>query len=234
MADQPSSNKKDNDYLDMQLFTKEHFYLFPVIKYDYTGDDGHIIAVSSEVFDGGLSNAIDYTQGKALEEQQIQKYTLVTILPAVAMASFMILSGGIFNYIIATALMITIFLSIRKFLNAEALVTVMKKSFRDNRIMDKSTDLYKIATVKEIQSFNCPMDVSENLHQIPRKVWEEAGLGTYFAPQDMFSIIVLIALSSPITHNKTVSIVEDMIYATEEEKMKYIDKLLDLVMQKVD
>ena len=67
MADQPSPNKKDNDYLDMQLFTKEHFYLFPVIKYDYTGDDGHIIAVSSEVFDGGLSNAIDYTQGKALE-----------------------------------------------------------------------------------------------------------------------------------------------------------------------
>ena len=100
--------------------------------------------------------------------------------------------------------------------------------------MDKSTDLYKIATVKEIQSFNCPMDVSENLHQIPRKVWEEAGLGTYFAPQDMFSIIVLIALSSPITHNKAVNIVEDMIYATEEEKMKYIDKLLDLVMQKVE
>lgn len=234
MADQPSYNKKDNDYLDMQLFTKEHFYLFPVIKYDYTGDDGHIIAVSSEVFDGGLSNAIDYTQGKALEEQQVQKYRLITILPAIAMASFMILSGGIFNYIIATALMISIFLSIRKFLNAEALVNVMKKSFRDNRIMDKSTDLYKIATVKEIQSFNCPMDVSENLHQIPRKVWEEAGLGTYFAPQDMFSIIVLIALSSPITHNKAVKIVEDMIYATREEKMKCIDKLLDLVMQKVE
>ena len=50
----------------------------------------------------------------------------------------------------------------------------------------------------------------------------------------MFSIIVLIALSSPITHNEAVKIVEDMIYATEEEKMKYIDKLLDLVMQKVE
>lgn len=233
MADQPSSNKKDNDYLDMQLFTKEHFYLFPVIKYDYTGDDGHIIAVSSEVFDGGLSNAIDYTQGKALEEQQVQKYRLITILPAVVFAAFMLLEGGLFNYVIASVLMVSIFLSIRKFLNAEALVTAMKKSFRDNRTIDKSTDTYKIATIKEVQSFNCPMDVSENLHQIPRKVWEEAGLGTYFAPQDMFSIIVLIALSSPITHNEAVKIVEDMIYATKEEKMKFIDKLLSLITQKV-
>lgn len=233
MAGKPSYNKKDNDYVDMQLFTKEHFYLFPVIKYDYTGDDGHIIAVSSEVFDGGLSNAIDYTQGKALEEQQVQKYTLITIFPAVVFAAFMLLEGGLFNYVIASVLMVSIFLSIRKFLNAEALSAVMKKAFRDNRTIDKSTDTYKIATIKEVQSFNCPMDVSENLHQIPRKVWEEAGLGTYFAPQDMFSIIVLIALSSPITHNESVKIVEDMIYATEEEKMKCIDKLLSLITQKV-
>lgn len=234
MDGNPSHNKKDDDYLDMQLFTKDHFYLFPVIKYDYTGDDGHIIALSAEVFNGGLSNAIDYTQGKSLEEQQTQKYTLITIFPAVVFAAFMLLEGGLFNYVIASVLMVSIFLSIRKFLNAEALSTVMKKSFRDNRTIDKSTDMYKIATVKEVQSFNCPMDVSEHLHQIPRKVWEETGLGTYFAPQDMFSIIILIALSSPITHEKSVEIVEDMIYATKEEKMKAMDKLIELVMEPVN
>lgn len=226
---QSQPRKKRNDIVDkMQFFTKDNFYLFPVVRYDYTGDDGHIIALSHSVFDGELSYAIDFTQGKALEEKTARMSILAIALPSLLLATVVMAAGGLFNYIVSSILFISAFFSLRKFFYSRNLSIAMTKAARDNIFLDKNTDAYKIATIKEAQSFNCPMDLSEVLHTLPSKIWKKAGLGAYYAPQDMLSMLITILLSSTITHKETSKVVKNMVGATDKEREECINKIVEL------
>lgn len=230
MSNKPSDHQQDS-YTAMQTFTKNNFYLFPVIKYDYNGDDGHIIAVANEVFSGKLSQAIDYTQGKALNAKKRQMSLLNVMFLATALSLFGFFAGGVMLGVTGIAV-VTSAWAILLFAKTEHRSKRMQQSFRSLRSLDKHADTTQIVSINDIQDFNCPLDVSEHLKEFNPKAWDEVKLGRFYAPQDMFSMVALIALSSPYTHKDAVSMMQDMIFATKEEKLQIANELCEMIMKK--
>lgn len=227
------SRNEHEEYIGMQTFTKDNFYLFPVINYDRSPDDGHIISVTTDAFNGKLDDAINYTQGKALGYGNKQMNLIGFLFMMILFGLSCAMMGGFMSIISVIVALVCMWLIFR-FFQIEYEAKRMQKAFRSMRSLDKNGDAIKIATMEEIQGFNCPMDLSDHLHTLKPGMWDDVKLGRYYAPQDMFSMVALITMSSPYTHNKAVELVWDMVFATKEQKIKIAHELCDLAMQRAE
>ena len=222
--------RQDHSDTKMQKFTKENFYLFPVISYDYTGDDGRVISIADIVFTGDLGNAIDYTQSKALHIAEKQLSLLTAALPVALFgllasmshygADMMMIS---FICIIITAILCWKIFSLDQYKKA------IEHSFDKVKNHRFNAQSIKLATFKDVEGFACPEKILDAVKQFPSQLWDQVGLGRYYSSQDMFSVIILIALSSPNLHHKALEIVKEIPEADEKKKIESIYKLCLLI-----
>lgn len=241
--------QEEKEYLEMQMFTDDTFFIFPVMRADRNPDDGQIVCCRTDVFNGRLTQAVNYTQGKALElknkENTIRTSGFIAALAVVVLV--VITTGGEPSALTPFALLvgfISAFLVSWKTADIVSQKNKMQDSFRSLRAFDAKSDAYKIATVEEVNTFDYPEDV---VHGIMKNAisYAKSSSSLQFSlfrdnymqlvsPMTVFQLSACVALSSPKTHNEAVNCVEEMIYASHNEKKEIASRLFMLMCKAID
>lgn len=225
--------EQKQDLKSMQVFTRDNYFVFPVVGYDYTGDDGWAISIRDGVFNDKLTQAIDYSQSKAWEKKTTE-FNLISLFIPCFFIFVMYMYAYIFSenstFTSSSLFMLTItgfssFFLAKRIISLHQERKVLESSFVEMVGYKKKDSTIKIANFTDLKGFNCPEDFISGARKIPNESWDRLGLGHHCSDQDMASLIIDASLSNPSLHKKALNIVREIPKAHNEEKIKKLYQL---------